>query len=281
MKLAQKFAVAYTRTKFRVLSSVSKKRAAEKAFELFCTPQYRNKKPLPPVFEEAERLHFNFQQQRIVGYRWNKGGVRKALIIHGFESSVINFDKYVKPLVKKDYEVLAFDAPAHGRSSGKKITGIIYGDLIREIQSRYGPIQSFMAHSLGGLALCFALAEMKNTEDDRVVLIAPATETITAVHQFYEFLRIDDPEVRKEFEKIISKLGGHPLSWFSIRRAMGKIKAKVLWLHDADDKITPLADAKKVKDENYPNIRFVITRGLGHSKIYRDADIRKAIVTFL
>ena len=41
-------------------------------------------------------------------------------------------------------------------------------------------------------------------------------------------------------------------------------KAKVRWFHDEDDDITPLADAKKVMDENYPHVDFVITRGLGH-----------------
>jgi len=92
MKLKQKFAAAYTRSKFKILSSISKKKAAEKAFELFCTPQFRNLKNLPVVFEGAEKIHFKFQQFNIVGYRWNKGSGRKALIIHGFESSVINFD---------------------------------------------------------------------------------------------------------------------------------------------------------------------------------------------
>ena len=158
MKLIQKFAVGYLRAKFKLLSSLSKKRAAEKAFELFCTPKYRNTKPLPQVFEDAEKIHFKFEQYTIRGYRWNKGGNRKALILHGFESSAINFDKYIKPLVKKDYEVMAFDAPAHGRSSGKQITALIYRDLIKYLNDQYGPIQSYIAHSFGGLALSFALA---------------------------------------------------------------------------------------------------------------------------
>jgi len=58
----------------------------------------------------------------IKGWRWNHPAERKVLILHGFESSAINFDRYVKPLIKKGYEVLAFDAPAHGRSGSKTIT---------------------------------------------------------------------------------------------------------------------------------------------------------------
>ena len=47
MKFKEKIAIRYIRTKFKILSSISKKKAAEKAFELFCTPQFRNVKDLP------------------------------------------------------------------------------------------------------------------------------------------------------------------------------------------------------------------------------------------
>ena len=115
MHLGQRLVLKYIRTKFRVLSSFSKRKAAEKAFVLFCTPQQRNKKKLPPVFERSEKIRFLFQGQMVRGYRWSTQQSRKkALIVHGFESSVINFDRYIKPLTQKGYEVLAFDAPAHG-----------------------------------------------------------------------------------------------------------------------------------------------------------------------
>src|SRR5436190_5718336 len=281
MKLGQKLAIAYIRTKLRLLTAVSKKKAATKAFELFCTPQFRNVKELPAIFSEAEKLQFKFQEYSIAGYRWRKGAGRRALIIHGFESSVINFDKYVNPLLKKGYEVLAFDAPAHGRSSGMRVNAVIFRDFIKFVCQHYGPVQSFIAHSFGGLAVCMALAETRHDENYRIALIAPATETKTAVDQFFEFIKLDDAEVRKEFEEIITQLSGHPVSWFSIHRTLNKIKAKILWLHDKDDRVTPLEDVLKIKEETYPNIQFVITKGLGHRRIYRDAKVGKAIVTFL
>jgi len=281
MKFKQKVALRYIQTKFRLLASISKKKAAEKAFELFCTPQYRNVKKLPAIFEDAEKLSFKFQQYNIAGYRWNKGGSRKALIIHGFESSVINFDKYINALIKKGYEVLAFDAPAHGRSSGKQVNAIIYRDFIKHIYQKFGPIKSVMAHSFGGLALSMALAEIKHDENSRLVLIAPATETNTAIDLFFQFVRINDEMVRNEFDQIITRISGYPVSWFSISRTVQKIKAKILWLHDEDDKVTPLKDVFAVKNENYPNIQFVITKGLGHRRIYRDVEVGKRIVEFM
>ena len=280
MKLKQRLTLSYIRTKFKVLSSISIKKAAEKAFELFCTPQLRNKKPLPKIFEQAEKLNFKIDGITVHGWRWNHPAEKKVLILHGFESTVVNFDKYIKALVAKGYEVLAFDAPAHGRSEGTQINAPLYKRTILEINKLYGPIQSFMAHSFGGLAVCLALEEISHTADHRLVLIAPATETTTAIDTFFNFLHLD-PAVRPEFEKLIIKKGGVGSAWYSISRAMKNVRAKVLWIHDEEDDTTPVSDVLKVRSENHPNIEFVITKGLGHRRIYRDNKVAKMIIDFL
>lgn len=285
MKLSQRLAIRYIRTRFRLLAAISKKKAAEKAFALFCTPQSRNKKKLPKIFEEAEKLQFEIEGNTVRGWRFNPARTghpaeRRVLIVHGYESSVINFDRYIRPLMKKGYEVLAFDAPAHGRSGGKKITAPLYKSTIQTINKLYGPVQSYMAHSFGGLAVCLALEETDHTADHRLALIAPATETTTAIDSFFRFLQID-PAVRTEFEKIIVKRGGVSSEWYSIKRAMKHIRAKVHWFHDEEDDTTPLSDVLKVKAENHPHIEFVITKGLGHRRIYRDNKVTKSIIEFL
>ncbi len=269
----------YIRTKFSILSAFSKKKAAEKAFELFCTPQYRNKKKLPHIFEQAEKINFTFHKYTIQGYRWNAAAEQKAMILHGFESSVINFDRYIRPLIKKGYCVLAFDAPAHGRSTGKIINIIIYKEFINYINQHYGPIKNFIAHSMGGLSLSIALEDWKHDESYKVVLIAPATETSTAANTLFDLLKLDEG-VRKEFDEIIKVQGRQPISWFSVARAAEKIKASVLWFQDKDDNMTPLSDVEPIIAKNYPNFKFVITEGLGHRRIYRDNKVSKAIIDF-
>ena len=279
MKLAQRLALGYIRTRLRLLSKLSPAKAAEKAFDLFCTPQVRNRKKFPPVFEKAEKLHIPFRDFRLAGYRWNKGAGRKIMIIHGFESSVINYDRYIKPFTDCGYEVVAFDAPAHGRSTGKRINALIFKDFIKHIHTRLGPMDAFMAHSFGGLALCLALEELEHTAEMKIVLVAPLTETTTSMQLFYHFLQLDKP-VQKEFENIITVMGKQPPAWYSIRRAVHQIRARVLWFHDEEDNLTPFADALKVKKDHHPHIEFVISKGLGHRRIYRDNEVKKKIVGF-
>jgi pimeloyl-ACP methyl ester carboxylesterase len=66
-----------------------------------------------------------------------------------------------------------------------------------------------------------------------------------------------------------------------MRRAVKEIKAKILWIHDEDDQVSPLSDALKIRQENYSHIQFVITKGLGHSRIYRDRHVISQVVDFL
>jgi pimeloyl-ACP methyl ester carboxylesterase len=280
MRLVQRLALQYIRTKFRLLASISKRKAAEKAFLLFCTPQYRNRKELPPLFEQAEKLEFDLQGNIVRGYRWNHGSNKKALILHGFESTVVNFENYIEGLIKKGYEVLAFDAPAHGHSTGKYITLILYKEMLHFIHDRFGPFDAYIAHSFGGLTLSLALEEMGNDDTEKIVFIAPAAETKTAIDNFFKLLHLDE-KIRPEFENIIQEMGGHPANWYSISRIAPKIRAQVLFLQDRDDHMTPLSDVEPIIEKNYSNFRFVISEGLGHRRIYRDEKSFKTIMDFL
>lgn len=280
MKLAQKLVIGYYKAKLNLFAKLSKRKAAEKAFELFCTPYTTNKKKAPAVFDKAEKLHLKFENYQLVGYRWNHPQTKKALILHGFSSTVKKFDHFVMPLVKKGYEVIAFDAPAHGDSSGKTVNAFQYRDTIKAVYEKFGPIHSFIAHSFGGLALSLFMEELEYQENKKLVLIAPATETESAINSFAAFLHIDK-EVKEEMINMIRERSGREPYEISIRHAAQKIKAEVLWIHDEDDDVTPWADAEKIQQDDHPNFQFMLTKGLGHRRIYRDNKVKKAIMEFL
>ena len=225
-------------------------------------------------------MEFLFRGQMVRGFRWNHPSGKKLLLLHGFSSSITNFDAYVQPLIDKGYEVLAFDAPAHGRSDGKTINVLTYRNLVKELCERYAPITSFIAHSFGGLSLSLALEEMPHNDQWKLVLIAPAAETTTAMKHFFGFLHIG-PRVRTAFEEVIRQTDGHPASWYSVARASAHIRAQVLFLQDEEDRITPVADLAPIIRKNNPNFRFVLTKGLGHRRIYRDAQSVKTVIDFL
>lgn len=254
--------------------------AARQAFTLFITPLAGIPKPLPPFFGEALRVELMESGDRCVGWRWNPGGKKRILILHGFSSSARNFAHLVEALVNKGAEVIAFDAPAHGSSEGKTIHSLRYRKLIQAIREKWGPIEGYVAHSFGGLSLSLALEEMPPRGTDRVVLIAPATETRSALHQLQSTLRLSD-KILSHINELIQVRSGQPVSWFSVNRVVSNLDNPILWVHDRNDEITPLSDVQTTLLESKHHLRFILTEGLGHRRIYRDPDVCKQVIEFL
>jgi pimeloyl-ACP methyl ester carboxylesterase len=279
MALAQKIALGYLRAKLNLLAAVSTRKAAEKALEIFSTPYRKVKKKVPPIFEKAVHIGFTMNRKKVHGYQWNHPSTHKFLILHGFESSAFNFDRYIKPMVKKGYEVVSMDAPAHGKSEGKTINLVQYIQMIEETFNRFGPFEAIMGHSFGGLAASLYLEKHPPKFRPHFVLIAPATETTTAMRTFFQVLQLNQA-VQLEFQRQVEQRVGFKPAHFSISRVAPKLKAEMLWAHDEGDDMTPWQDAEKVQQMQLPHIRFFVTSGLGHRRIYRDNQVSKMVIDF-
>lgn len=280
MHLKQKIKYAYIKTKFNLLSKLSTKMAAQKVFKLFCTPLlYKPTIVLSKQFQEAEQLQFTLHKNNVKGYRFNHPQHKRVLIVHGFQSAAFKFDHIVKHCIDLGYEVLIFDAPAHGNSSGKRLHALLYKEMIQQINELYGPIDAYITHSLGGLATSLALEE-KNNATQKLILIAPATETTSAIKMLFKLLPLSK-KVQQAFEQVIYAINNQPSSWYSVARVVPQLKSKVLWIHDKNDAITPFEDAKKTLDMQLPHVQFIVTEHLGHQKIYRNQGVLEHIKTFL
>ena len=282
LKLSQRIILKYYRTKLNVLEKVAPEKAAEYAMQLFFTPSARQTNlERPAIFHKAEKLSFSFNDNMIHGFRWsaNIPGAKTILVCHGMNSCSYKFEKYIQSFLLKHYNVLAFDAQAHGLSEGKILNAVVYSEMIIEIDKIYGPVHCILAHSIAGMATAFALEQM-NDETKKAVLIAPATETVTAINNFFKLLHLKN-SFRKIFDETVEKVRGYPPEWYSVTRAIQNFKSPVLWIHDEDDTMCPYADTLAVQQMKLPHVYFVTTKGLGHNKIYRDKDVQKKAIDFL
>ncbi|ANH81011.1 hypothetical protein A8C56_08495 [Niabella ginsenosidivorans] len=281
MKL-QHFIKGALKARLRVTAVFSERRAGNRAFKIFCTPLGKGSYGITPVMSSAEVLRLSFNNVPLRGYRWNKNASKKLLIAHGFRSHTQRFEHLVPALTAKGYEIIAFDAPAHGLSGGKQINAIDYTAVIRRIQKEYGPFSSYIGHSFGGLALALSIAELPENKNLRMVLFAPATNTDELARTFLKEMGIKNEKVRSHFYKNVQLLsGGKNLDWFSVKRCVGNIQSGILWIQDKTDPVIAAAGAVEIQQMNYPNIEFVFTDGLGHSKIYRDPAVLDQVFRFL
>ncbi len=280
MKLAQTIAINYYKTKITTLALISPRKAAEYAFKIFCTP-YSGKpvRPEPTNFQEAQKISFIFEDLTLRGWHWQPKAPngKKILINHGFDSFSYRFEKYIYPLLKAGFEVFAFDAPGHGISDGKTINALYYSKSMIVFNNTYGPLYGIMAHSIGGLAASLAAEHLPKLE--KLVLIAPAVETTTAIKGFIKFLMLGS-DIKDALTDYIVEFSKQPITYFATSTAVQKLTIPTFWLHDTEDAICPFEDVKPVQALNLPHIEFYITTGLGHSKIYREGKTVKAIINF-
>ncbi|MBV9986754.1 MAG: alpha/beta hydrolase [Chitinophagaceae bacterium] len=282
LKLSQKLLLRYYTAQLKAIALVSPKKAAEKAFALFCTPYSgRTVKTIPEIFSKAEAISFRSQDLNIHGFRFrpSESNGKKVLILHGFSSNAYKFDKYINPLLKDGFEIVLFDAPGHGRSEGKMINALIYKKVILAAEKKFGPFDGIMGHSLGGLAGSLAFEELPNHEKRRLALVAPATETTTAIDNFFRMVTLDD-KTRQAFMQLITDIGNKDVHYYSVSRVIKQLDSPVLWVHDKQDTICPYKDVKPLLKLNLPHVRFMITEQLGHSRIYKDAAVCREIVGF-
>lgn len=275
----KKISIRFVRYKVKLLALFSLKKAGDELFRVFITPIRPKYIYKSETFSHYEEISFILQGKKIRGYRCAVPNGKRAMILHGFASTLHKFEHFVQPLMENGWEVLAFDAPAHGLSEGKTAHALDYAAMIKEAVKQFGPVDLFIGHSFGGLAIALALEEL-HLPQAKIVFIAPATETTSAISGAMQILGIKDPKLRKALENTIIRVSGKPVEWFSVFRAVHQIHNQILWIHDENDPVTPIEDVLRVKNEYLPNIQFYFTKGLGHRRIYKDPEVLNTILHF-
>jgi pimeloyl-ACP methyl ester carboxylesterase len=281
---SERIYLQYLRTKFKTISKLAPAIAGRMAFELFCTPYPKYKKrKAPAIFHHAtKRTVVLADQTKIHGFEWlpSKPNDQTVLIAHGYASYAYKFEHYIAPLLKMGYRVLAFDAPAHGQSEGKHIHVVVYQEAIQKIMEQAGPIHHFIGHSLGALTLSMIAEKIDQAEARKFVLIAPATKTTTTFANFFKMMHLNEV-TKAAFLQDVSNRTSHTVDHFAADRALTNYKGPILWVHDEKDMVCPYEDIINFKENAPSNIKFLITNGLGHNKVYKTAEIMDQIMTFL
>jgi pimeloyl-ACP methyl ester carboxylesterase len=83
------------------------------------------------------------------------------------------------------------------------------------------------------------------------------------------------------FLDIVSSRTSHKVEYFAADRALSNYKGPVLWVHDEKDMVCPFEDIIEFKENAPSNIKFLITNGLGHNKVYKTAEVMDQIMAFL
>ncbi len=127
MKILQKF-IGFL---INVIGLFSKKSAARLALYLFTTPRRgRLTEKQYDFLGTSFREELTVNSIPVMTYRWLGKG-KTILLAHGWESNAARWQYLIEPLRKLDYNIIALDAPAHGKSGSKRFNAVLYADFIK------------------------------------------------------------------------------------------------------------------------------------------------------
>jgi len=261
---------------FNLLARASKKRAAEKAFYVFCT--VRKGRVLPnqkEYLDEVKSDTLEVKSHTLQTYHW-PGSKETVLLVHGWESNTFRWRNLVAKLREADFNIVAFDAPAHGYSSGQHLDLPLYSDGVQAMIKKHDP-KYLIGHSMGGMTLMYNEFKHQNTGVEKMVTIGAPSEFYEIMNHYQRLLNFNN-KVRKALEEFVLDRFGFTVKEFSSSRFAKENTKKGLLLHDELDKLAPFHSSEAVHSY-WMDSTFIRTKGLGHSM--HQEHVNEQIVDFL
>jgi len=251
--------------------------AGELALRAFLTP-IRSPRPEREraLLEVARPLTVSAGGLPLAAWAWGDGPT--VLLAHGWGGRGTQFGALVPALVNRGRRVVAWDAPAHGDSPGRRTTLAGMAEVIRELAGRVGPVDAVVAHSFGAAATTIALA--RGLDVARVAYVAPLFTIGGAVERFTSALALS-PAARRDFEHGLATANLAGRDDLEGARLVPRLRnTPLLVAHDRDDREVPYADGVAVAAA-WPGARLVTTAGLGHRRILADPEVIELVAGFV
>ena len=262
----------------RILQSLSTRWAAAFVLKLFRTPY---KFPRPgrerKMYTKAEKkmLLVPPLQKKIQVYKCGTSG-KRILLVHGWAGRGTQMAKLSQMLVEHGFQVISFDATAHGDSEGKTSAMPEFIASILRIEESYGKFDFAIGHSLGGMALLQAVVSGFTAQ--KIVVIGVADSILDICKQFVGRLGLKEKVAYALKAKMDVLLQGDS-ERLSAGVAAKSVTIPTLVVHDTEDADVPIAWAENVY-KNLKNGKMLVTEGLGHRRILSDTSVITDIITF-
>jgi pimeloyl-ACP methyl ester carboxylesterase len=162
------------------------------------------------------------------------------------------------------YGVVAFDAPAHGESSGWQNNLILTAQIMDQLLDLYPRIRGIIGHSFGGVSSSFLMSHMRKEFNlDFFILISTPTRVQRIFAEFFKIVRAPQ-KLQNRIIQDLKKRYAFDFEDFDVDINLTKAKiGQILVIHDENDRIVLPANAEAILKAN-PKAIWIKPIGLGH-----------------
>jgi pimeloyl-ACP methyl ester carboxylesterase len=219
-----------------------------------------------------------WQGRSLARYQWGNPDSPAILLIHGWNGRGAQLGAFAEPLRRAGFRVVAFDAPAHGRSPGRSTNIFEFAAAIQTIAQASAPLSAAIAHSFGVPACARALVQGWNLP--RLVAIAAPANAEFLLARFARMLDIPESVMADMRRRVERRFGMDIFARLATDEMLMGRDLSGLIIHDRDDRDVPSAHAERLH-RAWRDSQLLLTDNLGHRRILRDREVIAVTVSFL
>lgn len=263
----------------KLIYFISEKLCIKIASRLFITPiNFKRPKRELYMFETSQHKSLKVdsiqKEIHILSYGFSD---KKVLLAHGWAGRDTQLFMIANKLLENGFMVIAFDAPAHGKSTGKTTELLEYIETLKEIDKEFGPFAAGVGHSFGGMALLNV--QSQKSMFNCLVTVGSGDKTSTILNNFATNLGLP-LSFGIRLKNYFNKKWKINVDDYASSSVSKKINKPVLVVHDILDGDVDVSCAINIR-HNLEKGNLLITKGLGHTKILRNKKVTERIVNFI
>ena len=227
---------------------------------------------------QNDSVSLPYRYGHIVTHSWGSSD-KIIYLVHGWESNSSWMKGFITPLVSQGYRVIAFDMPAHGRSSSQPTHLLDFSATLEYVMSVYGKAFGILAHSFGGTATVLLMRDKQHLLPKKLCLISPMKSLDSHLQVFNTVTGLSE----RMMDKLSIRLKQHyalEAKRTDITQLIQDVSLPGLLIHDEHDRLIPIDVAHRLASA-WNDSRFIKTQSLGHRKILSDPFVIRQVTNYM
>lgn len=268
---------------FKIMDRLWPSFLAKQVYYFMSNPNVRKLRDFEEVIlDRAVRERVAFRDFDLQTYAWGDPKHKTVLMIHGWEGQAGNFGALVDLLLEKNYYVVSYDGPSHGRSSKGNTSMFEMGDVASFFMKKYQP-SYLVSHSFGSIATIYGLVDQPDLGIEKWLVVTTPHNFKARIQGVADFLGVTTRTIDKVIT-MVEKDTGESIDVINVDAYSERLEDNpkdVLLVHSKSDKILPIEDSRKVKEALGAKANMIELDNLGHYSILWSDELKEIVVDYL
>jgi len=262
----------------KVLQIFSSKLVSRIAYNFMSNPRVRKLRDSEEkVLSKSTMEKIAYKNFQIQKYHWGNPNDKTALLIHGWEGQAGNFAAIIEVLLQKKYSVVAFDAPAHGKSTIAKTNMFEFAEFLESQFSIINP-SLIISHSFGSVNTATIFRNNPDFNLNMWIMVTTPHRFLSRINEISNHFGIKDKAKTKLIKRIQNDTNENinQLDMAVYCKELSNVRNTII-VHSKTDKVLPIEGAREVATA-FVKSELIELENLGHYSILWSDELKEILL---